>query len=995
MEKNSLIQLTGQGGTYLKAGWKMIPFFVLCVLQDASALKGPRLVTGDPGGTVTIECHYTPTPVNKHQRKYWCRLYPPQRVCQTIISTNLFISPHYQDRVTLLDFPSRGIFVVTLTQLTPEDAGYYRCGIGSKTDMLSFRMNLTVSTVSQDNHSLDSTILTIPSSIIPMTTRGQTMEVLGTSTSALDRQELDTFQVVKRWEERTTRIGPTAADITQVLGSIGETTVTGGQGLDTTMLAEGWETKTSKREITPDKVTPAPRSIAETTIVTGGQGLDTTMLAEGWETRTSKRESTPDKVTPAPRSIAETTVTGTQGLDTTLLAEGWEARTSKREITPDKVTPAPRSIAETTIVTGGQGLDTTMLAEGWETRTSKRESTPDKVTPAPRSIAETTVTGTQGLDTTLLAEGWEARTSKGEITPDKVTPAPRSIAETTIVTGGQGLDTTMLAEGWETRTSKRESTPDKVTPAPRSIAETTVTGTQGLDTTLLAEGWEARTSKREITPDKVTPAPRSIAETTTVTGEQGLDTTLLAEGWETRTSKREITPDKVTPAPRSIAETTTVTGEQGLDTTLLAEGWETRTSKREITPDKVTPAPRSIAETTTVTGEQGLDTTLFAGRWKTRSSRGDTTPDEITQVPGSTGATAPVTDGWVPKTITTSFPGSQVFDTTMVINDHGAETCRGDIIPTRVTKTSGTIRAITSVVGRQTPGTFGGITPASGRQALDTSRIGKELEVGIGRGALTQLPVQVSSKTTKSPETVRLAIPSTVDWILETTKVADPIPEGQTSRAKITLDIMKGGLIWGTRATTKAIVGAIRERKSTIRSTNRLTKETVNIEIPLITIRPSTMVRDSFRELPAGTAQQTQEITRTTAPDVDVGVWISGTFRKRKASAFRGTAAIGRESHSKEPLRRISGTGLMIPPRNKSCMENSPPDQRRVSQILVTFSTVLLPLVLLVLLLLLKKLRKRISLRTQKMPMLSSIQLTNFQDLPKKLNLEALQTQEV
>ncbi|XP_020858607.1 high affinity immunoglobulin alpha and immunoglobulin mu Fc receptor isoform X2 [Phascolarctos cinereus] len=636
----------------------MIPLFILCLLQDTNALKGPRLVAGDLGGTVTIKCHYAPTTVNKHERKYWCRLYWPQRICHTVISTNFFISQSYQGRVTLTDFPNRGMFVVTLTQLASEDAGHYRCGIGRSTDMLFFSMNLTVSTA---NHSSDSAILTIPSSVNPMTAQ-----------------------------------------------------VTRGQTIDTTLLAEGWETRTSRRDTTPAEVTQTPETIEAATTVTGGQDLDTTLLVEGWKTRTSTRDTT-----------------------------------------PAEVTQAPGTIKTTTIVTSGQDLDTTLLVEGWETRTGRRDITP------------------------------------GEMHP------------------------------------------------------------------------------------------------------------------------------------------------------------------------------------------------------------------------GSTGATAPDIDGWVPKTIetTTSAPGCQVFDATLVIKGQGAGTCSGHITPTRVTKASGTLATITSVAGRQGPGTLGITTPAAGRQDLDTSLVAKGQEAGISRGDITlirvtQLPAQASSKNLQPPGIVRLTIPGTGNWGLKTTRAANLVPEGQTSGAKVTSTIMEGGLVLGTRAVTKTIVGTIRERKLTIRSTNRLTEGTVNIGIPQIitrnspgTMRPSTMIRDSLREVTPGTDQQIQEITRATAPDVDVGAWFSGTIRKGEASALEGTAAIGRESHSEEPLRRIPGTALVIPPSKKPFMENSSPDQRRVSQILITLSTVLLPLVLLVLLVLLRKLRKRISVRTQK-PTFSLIQLTNFQDLPEKRSLEALQLQE-
>ncbi|XP_042638520.1 high affinity immunoglobulin alpha and immunoglobulin mu Fc receptor [Orycteropus afer afer] len=131
--------------TNQRAGWKMPLFLTLCLLQAANALKGPRLVSGEPGGAVTIKCHYASTSVNKYQRKYWCRLGPPEWICHTIVSTNHYTNHRYRGRVALEDFPQSSLFVVRLFQLSLTDEGYYRCGIGKRNDMLFFSMNLTVS----------------------------------------------------------------------------------------------------------------------------------------------------------------------------------------------------------------------------------------------------------------------------------------------------------------------------------------------------------------------------------------------------------------------------------------------------------------------------------------------------------------------------------------------------------------------------------------------------------------------------------------------------------------------------------------------------------------------------------------------------------------------------------------------------------------------------------------------------------------------------------
>ncbi|XP_031237450.1 high affinity immunoglobulin alpha and immunoglobulin mu Fc receptor isoform X2 [Mastomys coucha] len=114
-------------------------------LSGTNELRGPRLVTGDTGGAVAIHCHYAPSSVNRHQRKYWCRLGPPLWICHTVVSTNHYTHPDFRGRVALTDVPQSGLFVVRLLQLSLDDMGLYRCGIGDRNDVLFFSMNLTVS----------------------------------------------------------------------------------------------------------------------------------------------------------------------------------------------------------------------------------------------------------------------------------------------------------------------------------------------------------------------------------------------------------------------------------------------------------------------------------------------------------------------------------------------------------------------------------------------------------------------------------------------------------------------------------------------------------------------------------------------------------------------------------------------------------------------------------------------------------------------------------
>lgn len=52
--------------------------------------EGPEAGVQGAGGAVTVRCHYTPSPVNRHQRKYWCRLSSLTGLCRTLVSTNRY-----------------------------------------------------------------------------------------------------------------------------------------------------------------------------------------------------------------------------------------------------------------------------------------------------------------------------------------------------------------------------------------------------------------------------------------------------------------------------------------------------------------------------------------------------------------------------------------------------------------------------------------------------------------------------------------------------------------------------------------------------------------------------------------------------------------------------------------------------------------------------------------------------------------------------------------
>ncbi|NXO09214.1 PIGR protein, partial [Oriolus oriolus] len=109
----------------------------------SSSLHGSRFLTGALGGSITHQCFYSPTPANKYERKYWCKV-AANGVCYTVIASSSYTSSEYRGRVSLGDAPQNGTFSVTMTGLGSGDAGTYRCGIGSTNEGLYVSLNLTV-----------------------------------------------------------------------------------------------------------------------------------------------------------------------------------------------------------------------------------------------------------------------------------------------------------------------------------------------------------------------------------------------------------------------------------------------------------------------------------------------------------------------------------------------------------------------------------------------------------------------------------------------------------------------------------------------------------------------------------------------------------------------------------------------------------------------------------------------------------------------------------
>ncbi|XP_027727039.1 polymeric immunoglobulin receptor [Vombatus ursinus] len=116
---------------------------VLPVVSMKSPIFGPKEVIGVQGGSVSIQCFYPPTSVNRHARKYFC-LQNLRGFCDTIVSSNGFVSERFSGRTNLINFPGNGSFLIQISQLKKEDTGLYKCGVGISSRGLSFDLTLEV-----------------------------------------------------------------------------------------------------------------------------------------------------------------------------------------------------------------------------------------------------------------------------------------------------------------------------------------------------------------------------------------------------------------------------------------------------------------------------------------------------------------------------------------------------------------------------------------------------------------------------------------------------------------------------------------------------------------------------------------------------------------------------------------------------------------------------------------------------------------------------------
>ncbi|XP_012909910.1 CMRF35-like molecule 2 isoform X3 [Mustela putorius furo] len=122
------------------------------------SLTGPSSVTGTLGGSLSVQCQYEE--VYQRYSKYWCRG-QYGATCEKIVETKGEEKEERSGRVSIRDHADNLTFIVTMENLTADDAGSYWCRIQTLwlLDVWSrdpsFHVNVFVSTVTMENLTAD------------------------------------------------------------------------------------------------------------------------------------------------------------------------------------------------------------------------------------------------------------------------------------------------------------------------------------------------------------------------------------------------------------------------------------------------------------------------------------------------------------------------------------------------------------------------------------------------------------------------------------------------------------------------------------------------------------------------------------------------------------------------------------------------------------------------------------------------------------------------
>ncbi|KAB0404278.1 hypothetical protein E2I00_016751 [Balaenoptera physalus] len=369
--------------------------------------------------------------------------YPPHTVpaagpltwaCHTIVSTNRYTHRRYRGRVVLRDFPQRGLFVVRLSQLSPEDVGHYRCGIGNTNNMLFFSMNLTISAAWCPGGSPDSLLIWSPSAVhtglsrtIPAATLAAGELITGsfvTVSPVANRRTPGTIQTIERQGTGWDRVALTLGISKTTASAKGRQTpgATGVVAPGTGSQLEGsiWATIP-----TPQSPASAIRGVSNTT---EGDREWSTRSLEANRARASERERETTTGTDRQREDTERVRIAPDTAEkvmatirpSTLVSEKWMWETLQEEMSVSKP-QALRSIEGTNPVAAVWTLEPTSI----EMASAERSSEGDLDTPAGDSGPQVTPSQalaarplrTLGKDSHVKSASLEEKNTSRMLTP--------------------------------------------------------------------------------------------------------------------------------------------------------------------------------------------------------------------------------------------------------------------------------------------------------------------------------------------------------------------------------------------------------------------------------------------------------------------------------------------------------------------------------------------------------------------------------------------------
>ncbi|EDL34457.1 CD300e antigen [Mus musculus] len=146
---------------------------LLLCFQGCLSLTGPGSVSGYVGGSLRVQCQYSPS--YKGYMKYWCRG-PHDTTCKTIVETDGSEKEKRSGPVSIRDHAANSTITVIMEDLSEDDAGSYWCKIQtsfiwdswSRDPSVSVRVNV-----------FPATTPTLPATtaILPLVNSGQNLRI--------------------------------------------------------------------------------------------------------------------------------------------------------------------------------------------------------------------------------------------------------------------------------------------------------------------------------------------------------------------------------------------------------------------------------------------------------------------------------------------------------------------------------------------------------------------------------------------------------------------------------------------------------------------------------------------------------------------------------------------------------------------------------------------------------------------------------------------------